>query len=252
MKLGCLPRPAGVKAPLLMAKYLKALPPAPEKVYREYKIPDDAWQMFGNDTLGDCTCAAIAHMLMLVTAHTGTLVVPELSDVIAFYSMVSGYDPSQVQPDGSNPTDVGSDLPTVLNAWRDTGLSGHKIIQWTDIDPANLDNQKYGIYIFGATDDAVQLPNSAMDQFSAGQPWDVLPDDGGIDGGHSIPRFGYGSDGFACITWAKDQKGGTAWWQKYLQESCVVITQDWLDADGLTPSGFAMDALLADLAALKS
>jgi hypothetical protein len=247
MMLGCKKRPAGLKAPLLMAKYLKDLPPAPEKVYREYKIPDDAWGMFGNDTIGDCTCAAIAHMLMLVTAHTGTLVVPAEADVIDFYSAVSGYNPVT----GAN--DNGSDLPTVLNRWRDVGLSGHQIDQWGDIDPANIENQKHGIHIFGGTDDAVNLPNSAMDQFQAGQPWDVVADDGGIDGGHSIPRFGYGSDGFACITWATDQKGGTAWWQQYLSESCVVITKDWINnADGLTPSGFPIDALIADLAALKA
>jgi len=247
MMLGCKPRAAGIKAPLLMAKYLKDLPPAPEKVYREYKIPEDAWGMFSNDTIGDCTCASIAHMVMLITSHTGKLVIPDPQDVIAFYSAVSGYDPAT----GAN--DNGSDLPTVLNRWRDVGLSGHQIEQWGDINPADAEAQRHGIWIFGATDDAVNLPNSAMDQFQAGQSWDIVPDDGGIDGGHSIPRFGYGSMGFSCVTWAKNQKGNTGWWLKYLFECCVVITKDWLNnADGLTPSGFDLDTLVADLAALKS
>lgn len=247
---GCNPRKSGVVAPILLAKYLASpsLPPAPEKVYREYKIPGDAWQMFGNDTAGDCTCAEIAHMLMLVTAHTGTIVIPELQDVIDFYSAVSGYDPKQTDASGNNPTDIGADLPTVLNRWRDVGICGHKILQWADVDPTNQENQKHAIHIFAGLDDAVQLPNSAMDQMNAGQPWDVVDDDGGIDGGHSILRAGYGADGATCVTWGKLQQESWAWLAKYLTECCAVITTDWLKAaDGLTPSGFDLDTLVADL-----
>lgn len=246
LRLGCKPRTKN--APLLLAKYfLKDIAPAPEKVYREYKIPPDAWGMFGNDTIGDCTCACIAHILMLVTAHTGKLVIPDESDVIAAYSAVSGYDPIT----GAN--DNGAEIPDVLNYWMNTGLAGHKILAWADIDYTNEEAQKQGIYIFGATDDAVQLPNSAMDQFQADQAWVVEADDGGIDGGHSIPRFGYGSGGASCVTWAKTQPGSWDWWAKYLLESSVVITQDWINqATGLAPNTLDMDALQADLKALKA
>lgn len=245
MRLGCNLRPKGLKAPLSMSKYLDDLPPAPRKVYREYRIPEDAWGVFGNDTIGDCTCASIAHMLMLVTAHTGKLVVPEEKDVIEFYSAVSGYDPAT----GAN--DNGADLPTVLNRWRDVGLSGHKIEQWGDIDPLNIEAQKHGIHIFGAVDDAVYVTDAAMDQFENHESWSIVPTSP-IDGGHSIPRFGYGSKGFSCVTWGRNQKGNTGWWLRYLMECCVVITKDWLnEASGLTPSGFDMDALVADLKMLR-
>src|SRR5271156_5340864 len=93
MKLGCKPRTRNSQ--LLLAKYfLRDMPPPPAKLYREYKIAEADWGMFGNDTIGDCTCAAIAHMLMLVTAHTGKIVVPDQASVIEFYSAVSGYEPS--------------------------------------------------------------------------------------------------------------------------------------------------------------
>ena len=78
LKLGRLPRKFNRKT-LLFHDYLQLDFLTPKKVYWEYKIPDDAWQMFGNDTIGDCTCACIAHMLMLVTAHTGKMVVPDLA-----------------------------------------------------------------------------------------------------------------------------------------------------------------------------
>jgi hypothetical protein len=244
MMLGLKPRPVGLKGPLQFGKYLSVdlLGPPPERVFREYKIPDDAWQMFGNDSIGDCTCAAIAHMLMLVTSHTGKLFVPEPADIIKAYSAVSGYDPAT----GNN--DNGADLPTVLNYWRDTGVAGHKILQWGDVDHTNIDMQKHAIDIYGATDDAINFPKSAADQFAAGQDFELVNPDGGDEGGHCIPRFGYGSGGATCITWARRVGAPWDWWEKYLFESTTVITQDWINqATGLTPSNFPIDALIADL-----
>jgi hypothetical protein len=202
--------------------------------------------MFGNDTIGDCTCAAIAHMLMLVTAHTGTMVTPNPADVIALYSKASGYDPAT----GAN--DNGADLPTVLNLWMTDGLAGHKILAWGDIDPKSQLRQQQGIYVFGATDDAVELPSSAMDAFEAGQAWTNYTDQD-IEGGHSIPRFGYGAEGATCVTWAKTQQGTWQWWLNYLSECCVVVTQDWVNnATGLAPNTMNMDALNAALEAIKA
>lgn len=246
MMLGCNPRKWGVTAPLLFAKYLTPeLPPPPTKVYWEYKIPEAAWGMFGNDTIGDCTCASIAHMIMMVTAHTGKLFIPEKKEIIKMYSEVSGYDPMT----GRN--DNGSDLPTVLNYWRDRGISGHKILQWGDISVNDVNAQKQAIHIFGATDDAVQLPDSAMRQIHDEEPWDI-EHKYRIIGGHSIPRFGYGSQGCTCVTWGKLQQGSWDWWIRFLMECCAVVTEDWIKADGLTPSGFNKDALIKDLKILGS
>src|SRR5580698_5360811 len=136
---------------LLLSKYLTTtlpatLPPAPEKVWREYKVPPSLWGMLGNDTIGDCTCAAIAHFLMLVTAHTGTMVTPSVSDVLSVYSAVSGYDPAT----GAN--DNGAAITDVLEYWRTTGISGHKILAWAAIDPTNIPEVKQGIWLFGGVD----------------------------------------------------------------------------------------------------
>jgi hypothetical protein len=227
---------------------LKADAPAPpEKLWREYKVPADAWGMFGNDTIGDCTCAAVAHLLMLVTAHTGKMIIPELADVIAMYSAVSGYDPST----GAN--DNGAAITDVLNYWQTTGLAGHKILGWAAIDQSNLLHRKQGMYIFGANDIGIQCPASAQSQFSAGETWDVVADDGGIEGGHCIDEFGYGADGTDFSTWGRgDQKATNAWAQKYVDEAYCVITQDWLNnADGLAPNAMDLDALNAALAEIK-
>jgi hypothetical protein len=221
-------------------------PPPPEKVWREYKIPPDAWQMFGNDTIGDCTCAAIAHMLMLVTVHTGAMVTPTLDDVIKAYTAVSGYDPAT----GLN--DNGAAITDVLDYWRGTGIAGHKILGWAQVDHTNVEQIKQAIWLFGGIDIGVQLPKSAMVQNAASQSWEVVVDDGGIDGGHSIPNFGYGSQGTNCITWGARQGMSWAWFEKYCDEAYAIITQDWFDQTTKnTPSGIDLATLEADLKALS-
>jgi hypothetical protein len=67
-----------------------------------------------------------------------------------------------------------------------------------------------------------------------------------------IVQTGYGSDGTNFQTWGKgDQKASNAWATAYMDEAYVAITQDWIDeASGLTPSGFKMDELLADIKTL--
>jgi len=240
---------------LKLKKYLMRpnMPPPPAKLWREFKIPADAWQMFGNDTIGDCTCAAVAHMLMLVTAHTGTIVIPTLADVVGMYSAVTGYDPTQTQPDGSNPTDNGAAITDILNYWQTTGLAGHKILGWGQIDNTNINLNKLGMYIFAATDIGVQVPASAETQFAAGQAWTPVTPDGGIQGGHSVPNFGEGAQGESCVTWSKRQEMTWDWFTKYGDESYVVVTQDWVNnATGLAPNMLNMDALVADLAAIKA
>ena len=233
---------------LLFSKYLKAdAPPLPpQKVYWEYKVPADAWQMFGNDDIGDCTCACIAHMLMLVTAHTGSMVTPALADVIKVYSAVTGYDPST----GAN--DNGAAITDILEYWRTVGIAGHKILGWAQIDQTNKVAMRTAIYLFGGVDIGFNVPQSAMDQFQAGEPWDVVPDSP-IEGGHSVPNFGDGADGETCVTWAKLQQMSNQFLQTYCDEAYAVVTQDWIDQkSGLAPSHLDVDALIADLAALKT
>jgi hypothetical protein len=247
-KLGKL-APKFNKRTLKFSKYLAAsptvLPAPPPKSYWEYKIPPDAWQMFGNDTIGDCTCACIAHMLMNVTAHTGNIVVPTLQDVISVYSAVSGYDPST----GDN--DNGAAITDVLAYWQTTGIASHKILGWASLDASNIQHVEQGNYIFGGVDIGFNVPQSAMDQANAHEAWDVVPDDGGIIGGHSVPIFGYGSQGATCITWGALQQLSWDFFSKYTDEAYVCVTQDWLNqADGLAPSGFDLAALQADLKAI--
>lgn len=233
---------------LKFTKYLSpAIPSPPEKVYREYKIADADWGMFGNDTVGDCTCAAIAHMLMLFTAHTGKIVVPTLDDVIKLYTAVSGYIP------GDDSTDNGTAITDVLNYWQTFGLAGHKILGWAQINNGSTLRRAQGVWLFGALDVGVQLPDSAEDQFAQGKDFEIVPK-AKIVGGHSIIQPGYGHLGDDFVTWGKGyQKASRQWTNRYMDEAYIVITEDWInEASGLAPNGFNIDELRADLKAIAA
>ena len=240
-------RPKPNAKTLKLGHYLTgALPPPPEKVYREYKIPEASWGMDANDTVGDCTCAAIAHMLMLMTAHTGSLITPSAQDVLSVYSAVTGYVP------GNEETDNGAAISDVLNYWQTTGLLGHRILGWAQVDQTNIVEMKQAVALFSAIDVGVNLPDSAMQAFNNNQPWDQL-DDQNIDGGHSIPIFGYGSAGATCVTWGQTQQMSWPWFQEYCDEAYAVISEDWIiQATQQTPGGLDLASLQADLSALKS
>ena len=234
---------------LRLSKYLLSpnLPAPPAKLWREYKVPDDAWGMYGNDACGDCTCASKAHILMMMTAHTGKMFVPDPPDVIAMYSAISGYDPAT----GAN--DNGCAMTDVLDYMQTTGLSGHKILGWAAFDYTNVNRIMQCMYIFGAVDIGLNVPQSALDQFNAGEDWDVVANDGGLVGGHDVPYFGGGSRGKSCVTWAQNQKSTDAFDAKYWEEGYVILTQDWLDnADGLAPNTFDLATLQTDLAAVRA
>jgi hypothetical protein len=245
-KLGKLAPKYNTKA-LMLSKYLtSSIPAPPAKVYREYKIPERLWGMDANDRLGDCTCACIAHMLMLMTVHTGPMVTPTVDEVIKTYTAVSGYDPAT----GAN--DNGAYISDVLDYWQKTGISNHKILGWAKIDHTNIEEVKQAIWIFGGIDIGVQVPNSCMNQFDRHEAWDVVNPDGGIEGGHSNPVFAYGHDGNTCVTWGKWQQINWAWFEKYCDEAYAVISDDWIiQATHKTMSGFDLTTLKADLAKLR-
>jgi hypothetical protein len=250
-KLGKLPPKLNPKT-LLFRNYQGTDPlpiPSVKKAW-EYAIADDAWGMFGNDAVGNCTCASKAHILMTVTANAGKIIIPTLADVMSMYSAVTGYDPTKTQPDGSNPTDNGAAMTDILNYMLTNGFAGRKILGWVQIDQTNRTHFEQCVELFGASDTGVQLPVSAVTQFNAGQNWDLVSPDGGIDGGHDVPYLGFGRAGETCITWAHRQPGNIGWFTTYCDEAYGIIWDDWFDTNDVAPNHFKKDTLWADLKAL--
>ena len=141
----------------------RALPSAPRSVDWTAKIP--SWPMFSNDTLGDCTAAAAAHMIQCWTVNAGDAFTPTNAEVIAAYSATAHYVP------GNPATDQGAVELDVLNFWRQQGIAGHKIAAYIAFSPQNFEHARQAINIFGGIYVGLALPLAAQNQ----DVWDVRP-----------------------------------------------------------------------------
>jgi hypothetical protein len=201
--------------------------------------------MYGNDSIGDCTCAAVGHLIQAWTAYSaGSPVTVADSDVIGTYEAVTGYNPADPS------TDQGAYIQDVLAYWRKTGVAGHKITAYASVRVSNMTLVKQAIDLFGAVDIGFNFPSSAMDQFDRHMPWDVVAG-ASIEGGHCVTVNGYKANGnLLCVTWGATQEMTPAFWQRYVDEAWVIITPDWIKANGSTPQGIDLYALGQDFALL--
>lgn len=205
------------------------------------------WGILGNDLVGDCTCADAAHTLMLRTANASSIVVPTEQDVLALYSAISGYNPSDPS------TDIGCSESAVVTYLEIVGFLGHKLDATGMIDPANVDHVKWTVQLFGSCRIGLNMPAYAADQFNAGVPWDIDPQaDQTIEGGHDVPIVKYDAGLFYVVTWGQLQAMTPAFFAKYCDEAHAEIFLDWIRAVGTAPSGFAIDQLVADLTSLRA
>jgi hypothetical protein len=223
---------------LKFKSYLSSLPPIPSAIDWTPKVAD--WQMLGNDEVGDCTCASAMHLEMLWTSQTSTEYVPSTADTLFAYSAITGYNPTDPS------TDNGANEENVLNWWKQNGFGSRKpILGFMQIDTKNLAHIKAAITIFGGVYAGVQMPDNAQDQFQAGQPWSNSSKT--IEGGHAIPLVAYDPNYMTCITWGAKQKIDYQWLGQNLEEAYAVLSPDWLTSMGVTPNGFNLTQLWADL-----
>jgi hypothetical protein len=107
------------------------------------------------------------------------------------------------------------------------------------------------MHIFSAVGAGLQLPDSAQDQFQNGQPWSPVSGSQ-IEGGHYVSGVGRNADGnFVVVTWGALQEMTPTFYQRYNDESLVYLSQEFLTA-GVSPEGFNLQQLQADLAALHN
>jgi hypothetical protein len=213
-----------------------ALPAIPASIDWVSKVP--SWPMLRNDELGCCTVSAAGHMVAAWSTYgQGTTVEVTDQDVLDAYQAVSGYVP------GDPSTDQGAVMQDVLGYWRKTGVGGHKILAFAQVDVANLAEVYAALYLFGHVYVGVNLPNAAVTQFDKGQPWTVATDDGGEAGGHCINLGWRNGTTMKAITWGRVQGLDEAWWQRYAEEAWVVADQDWITKTGGSPEGLDVQAL---------
>lgn len=203
-----------------------------------------ALPMYLNDQLGCCVEAAAGHMIQQWSFYAGKPSQPTDNDILAAYEAVGGYVP------GDPSTDNGTDMLQFLQYWQSTGVGGHKIITYMSVDWTNAAEVQDAVSIFGNLYTGIGLPVSAQ----GANDWIVA--DGGIYsasgqpaswGGHCIPFVASSPITKTCMTWGTTLKASHNFFVDYTDEAFVVLSSEWIEANGLSPSLLNLVQLEADL-----
>lgn len=251
LKLGLKPfTPSPLDLPFSKYRTAAPLPKPPIPFGHADVFPADGWLMLGNDRFGDCAFAGPAHQIMGWNKIRGVDVPFNDACVLQCYGECTGFDPAT----GAN--DNGTDMHDLADYWVKTGIldangKRHFIAGYVFASPGNLQQLAEAAYLFDSVGFGFSVPQSAMDQFQAGQVWDVVEDDGGIVGGHYVPVMGEELASFDLITWAAKHGMTPAFVQKYCTAVLVPITQENL-INGKSPEGFDYATLQSDLQQLAA
>lgn len=193
-------RPAVVAEKTPFWGALMATLPTPPNA-ANYVAPNSllGWMMM-NDTLGDCTVAQAGHATGIWEANAKRPFVFPDSEIIPFYSAVSGYvlgDPT---------TDNGADEVTVMNYWRSHGLfrdGSHKLSAWSPVDAADELDIKTALWLFESISLCAELPDAwvaAMDGMESGFTWNIAGPPN-PNNGHCFSACGFNAKGIIIETW---------------------------------------------------
>ena len=143
---------------------------------------------------------------------------------------------------------------SVLKYWRRDGLDDHKVLAFTSLELQNQAQAQSACWLFGSVYIGVALPDFACrpgDMLTV--PW-VVPPGGPVgnaapnpNNGHCIPAVAYDADNLYVVTWGEIKAMSWGFYNAYADESYAVISEDFIEANGLNPAGFDLTALEADL-----
>lgn len=232
----------------------RVIPPAPPSV--DYWTPAASWlsQILGNDSLGDCTAAGAFHVGGALLAAAGEHVPFTQDDVVRFYSATTGYVP------GDPSTDRGGDEITVLNYWKNAGLtpSAHQIVGFVSVNALSWSEVRSALYLFENLYFGVELPDAWINPFpGSGSVWDAA---GAADpeNGHCFVGLAYDDGGVYVDTWGEKVRVTPAAISKYAGvadggELYAVLSRDAIArATQRAPNGLNWNQLAADLSAFSA
>ena len=192
--------------------------------------PTKLFPMDGNDTLGDCTIAALAHAVTVYRGLLGKEVIMGQAAVVKlYYHLTGGVD------SGLNELDV-------LNYWRQHRVSGDQILSYVAVDPKNHTHVQQAIKLFGGVYIGFQVQQNCVQEFDAHQPWTAGPL---TNDGHAVFAVAYDKNGVTVLTWGNTQQATWGWWDECVDEAYAILPPEAKDAQ-FAP-GFNIAQLEADL-----
>jgi hypothetical protein len=253
-KLGRLLRTYDPRIPHLSAlRAGQTLPPPPASIDYTKGMPANLGMML-NDTLGDCTCAAVYHGIQVWSFNALKKIDTEPDpDVEKLYILACGYNPRVGgEGPGGNEQHV---LTYLLNQGAPVGPAGqgrHKILAFVEVDPRNVDDVKGTIADCGVAYIGFNVPAYLVPPPPAVPPavWDVQTSDASIVGGHAVVLAGYDANGARVISWGSYYTMTWAFFAKYVDEVYAIADPDWVAKTGKTPGGLTIGELEVQMKAL--
>jgi hypothetical protein len=168
--------------------------------------------------------------------------------VLSDYSAATGFDPRDPS------TDRGTDMEEAAAYRRKVGILDkqgvrHKVGAYLGVTPGDFKKHKVGARLFGAAEIGFVFPDSAMDQFNRGEPWDVVSNQSPTEG-HDVPIVGFTGDMIWVVTWGRLQAMTRRFLEKYNDESVAYVSREMMRKSGTSPEGVRIRQLEADLKGL--
>jgi len=254
-KLGRLPRTFEPGVPHMSALTAGQVlpPPPPEKDWTK-GMPANLGMML-NDTLGDCTCAAVYHAIQVWSFNAARAIDTEPDrDVEALYIDACGYNPKvRGEGPGGNEQKV---LTYLVKKGAPTGPAGqtrHTIAAFVEVDPRNVDDVKRTILDCGVAYIGLNVPEFILPPEPAQTPlvWDVQNTMTKIVGGHAVVLAGYTAAGARLISWGSYYTMTWAFFAKYVDEVYAIADRSWIGAKRTSPGGLSLAQLQAQMKALS-
>jgi len=202
-----------------------------------------------NDTLGDCTIAALGHAAQALTANNGAMATPTDAAILQGYETVDGYNPNDPS------TDQGGVEVEVLAAWQKGIDRFARLDLWVPVNPQNLEHVLTGIERYGGVYVGVALPLSAQDQ----PVWELDESDptkavAGSWGGHAITwsKFSRAQQRLGCVTWGMPQDASFTWHGGYCDEAAIPLCSTLWCPNGKSPLGDPVATLRGGMGGLAA
>lgn len=240
-KFGKLGPRSNYKTPRLATYLLPSLPPPPAsctllpRVYTATHKSDPAvlFPLDHNDSLGDCTIAALAHAQTVYRALAGSLCIWGAADVEKLYFHLTGGQ------------DTGLVALDVLQYWHKNPVNHDRILGYASIDPRDHKAVMQAISLFGGVYIGFQVQEACISDFEARRPWTPGPL---LNEGHAVYVVAYDAKQVEVLTWGNTQQGTWAWWDACTDECYCLVPPEAYNPT-FSP-GFNAAQLLADLKTL--